>query len=149
MIKRIKPVSRIIKIEEEIQRIMGEVFFPKREALEVNEGWVPCVDIYEKENEIVVETELPGVSQKDITISLHSNRIEVKGLKRENQIPEKAKYLRLEREYGNFRRVIFLPSSALPEKTKASLENGILTITLKKFKKKEKEVMVKIDRPEE
>lgn len=148
MIKKIKPVSSIVKIEDEIQRIMGEVFFQKKEILELNEGWVPYLDIYEKENEIIVETELPGVAQKDITISLHSNRIEVKGMKRENPIPEKTKYLRLEREYGNFRRVVSLPTSILPEKTKACLENGILTIILKKFKKKEKEVLVKIERHE-
>ncbi len=149
MIKKIKPVSSIIKIEEEIQRIISEAFLQKKEILELNEGWVPYLDIYEKENEIIVETELPGVSQKDITISLHSNRIEVKGMKRENPISEKTKYLRLEREYGNFRRVVSLPTSIIPEKTKARLENGILTIILKKFKKKEKEVLVKIERHEE
>jgi HSP20 family protein len=149
MIKKIKPVSRIIKIEEEINRIMGEVFFQKKEQLILNEGWVPCVDIYEKENEIIVETELPGVRQKDITILLHSSRIEVKGLKKEEVIAKKIKYSRLEREFGNFRRTIFLPSSILPEKTKASLENGILIITLKKYKKKEKEVLVKIEKAEE
>lgn len=149
MVKTIKPVSRVIKIEEEIERIMGEVFFQKKEQLALSEGWVPCVDIYEKESEIIVETEVPGIRQKEITILLHNNRIEVKGIKKEDRIEKKIKYFRLEREFGNFRRIIVLPSSIVPEKTKAFLENGILTIILKKYKKKEKELSVKIQKTEE
>ncbi|MFQ5721776.1 MAG: Hsp20/alpha crystallin family protein [Candidatus Aminicenantales bacterium] len=147
MAKKIKPVSRTVKIEAEINRIFGEVFFQKREFLGLDESWVPCVDISEKGNEIKIEIELPGVAQKDINILLHSNRLEVSGLKRETPSPGRIKYHRLEREYGTFRRYIFLPSLVVPEKAKASLENGILTVVLKKYRgKKEKEVRVKIQK---
>ncbi len=147
MAKKIKPVSRTVKIEAEIDRIFGEVFFQKREFLGLDESWVPCVDISEKGNEIKIEIELPGVAQKDINILLHSNRLEVNGLKREKPPQGKIKYHRLEREYGTFRRYIFLPSLVVPEKAKASLENGILTVVLKKYRgKKEKEVRVKIQK---
>lgn len=150
MVRKIKPVPRFAKIEEEIDRIIGEVFFQKKDFLGLDEGWIPHVDIYEKDNEIAIETEVPGVSQKDITILLHSNRIEIRGVKRENLGAAKIKYLRLEREYGTFRRILYLPASAVPEKTKAFLSNGILTIILMKPKKKEeKEVMVKIQEPGE
>lgn len=147
MVKRIKPISRIVKIETEINKIMGEVFFQKREFLGLDESWVPCVDISEKEDEINVEIELPGVAQKDINILLHSNRLEISGVKKENLPQERIKYLRLEREYGTFRRYIFLPSIVIHDKARASLENGILTVVLKKYKrKKDKEVVVKIQK---
>lgn len=150
MVKRIKPVSRIVKIEAEINKIVGEFFLQKRETLGLDESWVPCVDISEKEDEVIVEIELPGVSQKDTTILLHSNRIEIKGRKRESQPPSSIKYLRLEREYGAFRRFIFLPCAIIPEKAKASLENGVLSIVLKKFIRKAKdEVVLKIQKSEE
>ena len=150
MVKKIKPISRTVKIEAEINKIVGEVFFQKREILSLDESWVPCVDISEKENEINVEIELPGVAQKDIGILLHSNRLEISGVKKENLPQGKIKYHRLEREYGTFRRYIFLPSVVIPEKAKASLENGILTVVLKKYKrKKEKEVIVKIQKSSE
>jgi len=148
MVRKIRPVSRIAKIEAEINRIIGEVFFSKRDFFGLDEGWVPGVDIYERADEITVETEVPGVSQKDITILLHSNRLEIRGVKKENLPSEEIRYLRLEREYGVFRRVIFLPCLVIPEKSKAILENGILTIVLRKLKKKkEKKVMVKIQEP--
>jgi len=147
MVKKIKPISRTVKIEAEINKIMGEVFFQKREFLGLDESWVPCVDISEKEDEINVEIELPGVAQKEINILLHSNRLEISGVKKENLSKEKIKYLRLEREYGAFRRYIFLPSVVIPDKAKASLENGVLTVVLRKYKrKKEKEVVVKIQK---
>lgn len=150
MVRKIKPVSRIAKIEAEINRIMGEVFSQRREFLGLDEGWVPCVDIYEKENEFTIETEVPGVSQKDITILLHSSRIEIRGIKKENLPPSGVRYLRLEREYGTFSRVISLPSAVIPEKTSATLENGILRIVLRKLKRvREREVMVKIQETEE
>lgn len=149
MIKKIKPVSRIVKIEAEINKIVGEVFFKKKELLGLDEGWIPYVDISEQENEFTVEVELPGVFQKDVTLVLHSNRLEIKGVKRENLPKRKIEYVRLEREYGTFRRFVFLPGIIIPEKAKASLENGVLSIVLKKYKKKrERGVVLKIQKPQ-
>ena len=145
IIKKIKPVSRIARYEAEINRIIGEAFLQKHDILGLDEGWIPRIDIYEGKKDIIIETEIPGVSQKDITICLHSNRIEIRGSKKEDLPSEKIEYLRLEREFGIFRRVIYLPGMVIPEKTKATLRNGILIIVLKKLKQKEKkEVFVEI-----
>ncbi len=147
MVKKIKPISRTGRIETEINRIAAEVFFQKRDFLGLDEIWVPCVDISEKANDVIVEIELPGITQKDISILLHSNRLEISGVKREALSRGGKRYHRLEREYGNFRRYIFLPSIVDPERATASLENGVLRIVLKKYKrKKEKEIIVKIEK---
>ena len=147
MVKKIKPVSRIIRMETEINRIAKEVFLQKKELLGLDESWVPCVDISERGNDLIVEVELPGVDQRDINILLYSSRIEIKGIKRENFMGPRLKFLRLEREYGAFRRFIFLPSAVIPEKAMATLENGILTINLKKYRpKKVKEVVLEIEK---
>ena len=145
MVKKIRPVSRVVKIEAEINRIFGEFFSQKKDLLGLDESWVPCVDISEREDQVTVKVELPGVMPDDITILLHSNRIEVKGIKRERRSHTPVRYFRLEREYGTFRRIAFLPTAVVPEKSKALLENGILTVNLKKYRKKrEKEVVVKV-----
>jgi HSP20 family molecular chaperone IbpA len=105
MAKKIRPISKIVKIEAEIDKIFGEFFSPKKDLLGLEQSWIPCVDISEKEDEVIVKAELPG------------------------------------------RRFVFLPSAVVPEKSKALLENGVLTILLKKFrKKKEKEVVVKVQK---
>ena len=150
MVKKIKPISRIVKIEAEINKIMGEVFFRKKELIGLDESWIPYVDISERENDVTVRVELPGVEKRDIAIMLHNSRIEIKGIKKENLPQGKIKYHQLEREYGSFRRFIFLPSAVVPEKAQATLENGVLTIALKKYKKKkEKEVILKIQKAQE
>ncbi len=149
MVRKIRPVSRIVRIEAEINKIFGDFFSQKSEFFGLDESWVPRVDISEKSNEVIVVVELPGVAQKDITILLHSNRLEIKGVKREKQPQSEIKYHRLEREYGTFRRFVFLPSAVIPERSRALLENGILTIILKKFRrKKEKEVVLKVQKSE-
>ncbi len=150
MSRKIRPVSRIIKIEAEINKIAGEVFLKKKDLLGLDESWVPCVDVAENETDITVEVELPGVEQKDIHLVFYGNRIEIKGLKKETLSAERIKYLRLEREYGPFRRFIFLPNAVQPERTKALLENGVLTIQFKKVRrKKDRQVVLKIRKPEE
>lgn len=150
MVKKIKPIFRVVKIEAEINKIMGEIFFRKKELLGLDESWIPYIDISERENDVTVRVEIPGVEQKDVAIMLYNSRIEIKGMKKENLPRGKIKYHQLEREYGSFRRFIFLPSAIVPEKAQATLENGVLTIVLKKYKrKKEKEVILKIQKAQE
>jgi len=145
MIKKIKPTTRTMRIEGEIHRIMSEVLSQRREWLDLGGGWVPYVDVYEKEDDLIVEVEVPGLLPRDVHISLHMSRIELEGSKRENPASERIRFLRLEREYGKFRRTIPLPCAVLPDRAKAFLENGVLTVFLKKMQaKKEKEVLVKI-----
>jgi HSP20 family protein len=144
MIRRIRPISRILKIEAEIRRPGAGAFLRGTDLPGLDQVWVPAVDIYEKDDEIVVEVELAGVLKKDIRIMLHSNRIEVKGLKKEGPSEAAPRYHRLEREYGTFRRMIFIPCAVQPERTAATMENGILTIVLKKRPGPSPEVEVKI-----
>jgi len=134
-----------MKIEGEIHRLMSEVLSQRREWLDLEGGWVPYVDVYEKEDDLIVEAEVPGMSQRDLHISLHRGRVELKGAKKENAVSENIRYLRLEREYGKFRRTIPLPCAVQTDKAKAYLENGVLTIRLMKLREnREKEVLVKI-----
>ena len=97
MVKKIKPVSRIVRIEAEIDKIFGEFFSSQKDLLGLDQSWVPSVDISEREDEVIVKAELPGVTQNDITILLHRNRLELKGIKREKKPGSHIRYLRLER----------------------------------------------------
>jgi HSP20 family protein len=142
MIRRIKPIARIVKINTEINRIKRAPFVRREKYLEWDETWIPRVDIYEKPREIIVEAEIPGVTQSDITITVQSNRVEIEGTKKEGISSERIKFLRLEREFGSFRRLVALPTTVAPDKAKAFLENGVLILLLKKYITKE-------DKPEE
>ncbi len=132
MAKKIIPVSRLVRLEHEIRRIENRSIFRPAERLALGEGFFASIDVCEKEGEIVVEMEMPGVLPDDVVILVQHNRLEVKGLKKEEPLPEGGTYLRVEREYGLFRRFIDLPSSIEPDTAKASLQDGILVIVLRK-----------------
>jgi HSP20 family protein len=148
MVRRIKPVSRIRRTETEVKKTESTAPFPKRPLPDPGQLTLPSVDIYETGEEIVVEMELPGVLEKDVKILLYPNRVEVRGFKRELSGHQGARYLRLEREFGAFRRDVVVPGAIDPEKAYASLENGILTVVLRKPPKKAREVDIKTRRHE-
>jgi len=133
MVRKIKPVSRIIRINTEINRIKRAPVSRRDAALDLDENWIPRVDVYEKPREIVVEAEIPGVAPSDIIITVQSSRVEVRGMKKETVPSQKIRYLRLEREFGSFRRLVGLPATVLPDRAKAFLQNGVLTLRLVKF----------------
>jgi len=150
MIRKIKPASRIIKISTEINRIKRALVTPGGRFLDLDENWIPRVDVYEKPREIFVEAEIPGVAQADIIITVQSSRVEIRGMKKEHIPSEKIRYLRLEREFGSFRRLVALPATVLPDRAKAFLQNGVLTLHLLKFVPEEdKETVVAIRKDEE
>jgi HSP20 family protein len=153
MIRKIKPVSRIIKIGTEIDRIKRAPISRGDRGLDLVENWIPRVDVYEKPREIIVEAEIPGVFEGDIIITVQSSRVEIRGMKKEHVPSEKIRYLRLEREFGSFRRLVGLPAAVLPDRAKAFLENGVLTLRLLKFmpeeEKEEREIVVASRKDEE
>ncbi len=146
MVRRIKPVSRPLKAETRVRATAQ----PKR-ASELRlpapgEVTVPAVDVYETAAEFIIEMELPGVDEQDVRVVLFSSRLEVSGFKRELGTPRGSRYTRLEREYGAFRRDLVVPGSVDPELAVAALENGVLTIVLKKPPRKRREVEIKTRR---
>ncbi len=88
------------------------------------------MDVLEKEDRVVIEMELPGVEPGDISLLVRHNRVEVRGKKRQERHREPARYHRLERPSGDFRRVAALPCVVLPDRTQALLDNGVLVVVL-------------------
>jgi HSP20 family protein len=94
--------------------------------------WSPAVDIYETENEIMVQAELPGVDRKDITLSLENNVLTLKGERRFEKETKQENYHRIERSYGAFSRSFSIPAIVDDEKIRADYKDGILKIALPK-----------------
>ena len=132
MVVRIKPVSRVRRGGGRVRRLAGEAAAGPRPPLDLGHSWVPAVDIIETPAALVLEAEMPGFSARDITIALQASRIEIRGLKAEGEVPPGARYLRLEREFGSFRRSVALPCAVLPARARATLENGLLIVIMRK-----------------
>jgi len=95
-------------------------------------GLVPAIDVYEKENSLVVETALPGVDPKNVEISMEGGMLTISGsTERKTEVDEKD-YYRKEIRQGQFRRQLSLPQGIDESEAKAAFKGGILTIELKK-----------------
>jgi len=132
MIKRIRPVVRALKSQGEVCRLLEEPPSGRSDFPELDGTWIPRLDLVETEKALLIAMEAPGLEVEDLVISLQSNRLEIKGMKKKAGVPAGLTYLRLEREYGPFKRMLVLPRAVLPARARASLGNGVLTIILPK-----------------
>jgi len=95
-------------------------------------GWMPSVDVFDKDDKFVVKAELPGMKEEDIDVSVVGDILTIKGEKKEEAEVKEEDYYRCERTYGSFYRSIPLPSSVDASKIEANIEDGVLEVTLPK-----------------
>lgn len=100
--------------------------------LELEAPRSPSVDVIDRDNEILVRAEIPGIEKKDLNISLTDNLLTIKGQSTGEVKEEKGDYHRREISSFSFSRSVMLPGAVDPSQTTASLKNGILEITLPK-----------------
>ncbi len=108
------------------------------------EGKMPKVDVIERDDEVVVKAELPGVEKKDLDVSVTENSVTIKGTTSHEEKEEKGDFYRCEISRGAYARTVGLPSYVDADKAKASFKDGILELTLPKVEKsKRRSVEVK------
>jgi HSP20 family protein len=94
--------------------------------------WTPALDVSETKDAFVVKAEVAGIDPKDISVSLESQTLTIKGEKKEEKEEKDQQYYRMERAYGAFARAVHLPATVDGSKVTAGFKNGLLTVTLPK-----------------
>jgi HSP20 family protein len=94
------------------------------------ETGMPAVDVLEKDGNLILRAELPGMEEKDIQIQLDGNVLTLKGERKLEEEDKKENYHRIESFYGSFSRSFTLPETADRDKIKADYKTGILTVTV-------------------
>jgi HSP20 family protein len=92
--------------------------------------WAPRVDITQRNNELVVRADLPGMSKDDVKVDVTDEAITIQGERRREHEEEHGGVYRSERSYGSFYRAIPLPEGAITDQAKASFKDGVLEITM-------------------
>ncbi len=95
---------------------------------------MPAVDVVDKQKEVLVRAELPGLDQKDIDVRLSDDLLTIRGEKKDEheEGEEDGSYYVSERRYGTFERTIRVPQGIDADKVEASFSKGVLTVTLPK-----------------
>jgi len=95
-------------------------------------AWSPAVDILEKEDEIILKAELPGIALEDVDLQIRDDALILRGERHFDKETKKENYHRVERAYGSFSRSFTLPSIVDQSGIKAKLKDGILEVKLPK-----------------
>jgi HSP20 family protein len=125
MITRIDPFRELASFFENFSEPTG------KDQLTAG-SFVPPVDVYEDEHNLVLKLEVPGVSEEDLNVSVENNTLTVQGERKFEKEEKEENFHRIERRYGSFVRTFRLPNTVDAERVDASYDKGILKITLAK-----------------
>lgn len=95
--------------------------------------WMPAMDVREEDDAFIVTAELPGLTKKDIELTVEENQLMLSGERRwEAKEGDEDKYHRVERSYGKFLRTFTLPSHVDADAVKAKFKDGVLNVEIPK-----------------
>ncbi|MFQ5913119.1 MAG: Hsp20/alpha crystallin family protein [Nitrospinota bacterium] len=128
------PFRELTDIHRTMDRFFGDRYLRRPDEWLYN-GWSPSVDVYETEKEIVVEAEIPGATEKDISVEVKDNLLTLSGERKKETEVKEENFHRVERSFGKFQRSFTLPDTVETEKVSAKMKNGVLKVRLPKAPK--------------
>lgn len=137
------PFLDIVNVRDTMDRMLDNYF--GRSPVTFEGCGVVDLDLYQTDNDVVIEASIPGIDPEDINISVAGEVLTIKGEVKQEKETKEADYHIKERRYGSFSRSITLPTQIVAEKGAADFKNGILKLTLPKAEDvKPKTITVKV-----
>lgn len=93
---------------------------------------MPRVDVFEREGELVVKAEIPGVKKEDIDLEITDDDLVLRAERKEEREVKEEDWYRMERSYGSLYRRLPLPQGIQADQIKANLADGVLEVTIPK-----------------
>ena len=128
------PLGNLQSFQDEMNRMFNQ-FFRGSTATEGSWGqytWTPPVDIYETDDALVFQADLPGVSKDEVSIEVHNTTLILRGQRTHDAAVKEEHYHRVERASGAFQRSFVLPTMVDQEKVQATYHDGVLELRLPK-----------------
>ena len=146
-ITRWDPLREFGTLQNQLNRLFQEVT-PSRgtgDEFMTTGTFVPPVDVYEDEHNIVLKLEVPGIEEKDIDVQVHGNTLTVRGERKFENEEKQENFHRIERSYGAFSRSFTLPDTVDSNSVTADYQNGVLKVKLaKRAEAKPKQIKVNV-----
>jgi HSP20 family protein len=144
-IDRWDPFRDLVSIQDELNRLFGRTFVGSEMTRPSAGGtWMPSMDVFETEDRIVAELELPGIEPDEVEVSVEDSTLTVSGSREYTDELKDENVHRVERRYGAFTRAITLPQTADTEKVEAKFDKGVLRVEVPKVERaKPKRIEIK------
>jgi HSP20 family protein len=130
---RWEPFRELAALQNDMGRLMST--FLDQGQLNGESGqrpWMPAVDVWETEDELVYAFDLPGISEDEISVEYDEGALTVSGERERTDQTEGDRFYRFERRFGSFSRTVGLPPGAQEESIRADYRNGVLEIHVPK-----------------
>lgn len=127
-----------MRLTTNFDRFLNDTFFndrflyPAGRQVKKITSFTPTVDIYENDENIVINAELPGLTKEEVSIDLDGRVLTISGERKLSEETDKKTFYKKERYYGSFKRSFTLPEFIDQEKINAEFLNGVLEITIAK-----------------
>jgi HSP20 family protein len=125
---RWEPFRELASLHNEMSRLMNTLEGDGRTMQE----WVPALDVWETEHEIVYAFDLPGIPQDKISIEYEDGALTVSAEREREQKVEGDRFFRFERRFGTFTRTVGLPQGTDESSIRAEFEDGVLEVHVAK-----------------
>jgi HSP20 family protein len=131
---RESPFGPMMAVRDDMHRWFHQTSGQVRseEASEMAGTWEPPVDIYETDDALVLQVELPGVSKDAVNVELHEHTLKLSGERTREPTANGGQYHRKEGHFGAFQRAFRMPTIVDEAKIQATYQNGILALRLPK-----------------
>jgi HSP20 family protein len=126
---RWEPFREIATLQNEMSRLMNSV---GANGELTTRTWVPAVDVWETEKELVYAFDLPGIPEDKISVEFEEGALVVSGERERTQEASEENYYRFERRFGSFARTVGLPQGATEDSISADYHDGVLEVHVKK-----------------
>lgn len=130
------PLSPLQTVENWFEELENRLMGPRTYlSPNIPTGFVlrsPRIDVIEREKELCVRAEIPGVDKDDLTLTLHDETLTIHAHMKKESKEETGTYYRRELHHGAFQRTIQLPVRVNPKEAKASFKHGLLELTVPK-----------------
>ncbi len=144
-VSRWEPFQGIADIQQEMNRLFDSFFGRPTTMTTAERMWIPLCDVYETRDDIHVDVELPGVREKEISLTVTGDVLTVRGERKWDRETSDEGFHRMERVYGKFERSIPLPLPVQTDRVKAVFRDGVLQVKLPKAEEvKPREIKIDI-----
>jgi len=126
---RWEPFRDIAQLQGEMGRLFNGLLDSQGRS---SQAWVPALDVWETDAELVYAFDLPGMSESEIEIEVQDDTLSVSGERVREARQESDRFFRYERRYGSFARAVGLPAGIDESKIAASYVNGVLEVRVPK-----------------
>jgi HSP20 family protein len=128
---RWEPFREIAALQNDMGRLMS-AFLGQGNGETTGRTWVPAVDVWETEDELVYAFDLPGIPEDKISVEFDDGSLTVSGERERSEEVKEDHFYRYERRFGSFTRTVGLPQGVSEDNVKADYRDGVLKVTVTK-----------------